>query len=271
MQLTVRQRGFTLIEMVMVIVILGVIGTMVAVFMRTPVDAYFDTARRAALTDVADTALRRMARDIHKALPNSIRNPSANCIEFIPTRTGGRYRVQDSLPGDGTALDFSANDTRFNMLGSNNALPADQRIRAGDRIAVYNLGIAGADAYAGDNTAAVTAVVDGAETAITIGAKRFPLTSPSYRFHVIPVEETVVSYICSGGVLYRNTGYSYATSCPAPGVGTPVMATHVAACNFSYSGSDLQRNALVQMTLKLTDPANETVTLYHTVHVNNTP
>lgn len=256
----------------MAMIILGVVGAMVAVFMRKPVDAYFDTARRAALTDVADTALRRMARDIHKALPNSIRNPSANCIEFIPTRIGGRYRVQDSTPGDGTALDFSATDTRFNMLGSNNALPADQRIRAGDRIAVYNLGISQADAYADDNTSAVSAVVDGTETAVTIAAKKFPLASPSYRFHVIPTEEPVVSYVCSGGVLYRNTGYSYATSCPAPVAGTtPVMAANVAACNFSYSGSDLQRNALVQMALKLTDPANESVTLYHTVHVNNTP
>lgn len=257
----------------MVIVILGVIGAMVAVFMRAPVDAYFDTARRAALTDVADTALRRMARDIHKALPNSVRvNAAGTCVEFIPTRIGGRYRVQDSTPGDGTALDFSISDTRFNMLGSNNALPADQRIRAGDRIAVYNLGIAGADAYAGNNTSAVSGVVDGTETAITIAAKQFLLASPSYRFHVIPTEEAVVSYICSGGVLYRNTGYSYATTCPAPVAGTtPAMAANVSACNFSYSGSDLQRNALVQMTLKLTDPASESVTLFHTVHVNNTP
>ena len=89
-----RPHGFTLIELVMVIVVMGVIGATLAAFMRKPVDAYFDTARRAALTDVADTAVRRISRDIGGALPNSIRNPSSSCIEFIPTRTGGRYRAE---------------------------------------------------------------------------------------------------------------------------------------------------------------------------------
>lgn len=67
------QSGFTLVELIMVIVIMGVVGATVAVFMKSPIDAYFDTARRAGIADVADTTVRRMARDIRKALPNSIR------------------------------------------------------------------------------------------------------------------------------------------------------------------------------------------------------
>ncbi len=256
----------------MVIVILGVIGGMVAVFMKSPIDAYFDSARRAALTDVADTTVRRMARDVRKALPNSLRvpatTPANQCLEFIPTKTGGRYRADDATPADGTALDFTAADSSFNMLGSNNALPADQRIVQGDVVAVYNLGITGADAYNQDNTSAVSgAPVDGAETQIPINSKLFPLASGSRRFHVIPKDEIIVAYRCSGGKLYRTASTSFSSACPATGA---VLADKVSACSFVYNGSDLQRNALVQITLKFTDN-NETVSLYHEVHVDNTP
>jgi len=99
------------------------------------------------------------------------------------------------------------------------------------------------------------------------------LPSGSSRFHVIPFTEKVVSYICSGNTLYRNANYAYSSSCPAPTPGTtPVIATNIGACNFVYNGSDLQRNGLVQMTISFTDAASsETVTLYHEIHVNNTP
>jgi MSHA biogenesis protein MshO len=260
----------------MVIVIMGVIGGMVAVFMKSPIDAYLDSARRAALTDIADTATRRFARDLRKALPNSVRNPSSQCIEFIPTKTGGRYRADDTA----NALVIGVADSSFNMLGSNSALPGDQRIVVGDVVAVYNLGVTGADAYAGDNTSPVSAGAtlgqSGApvETTIAIDSKAFPFASPSNRFQVVPGTEKIVAYVCSGGLLLRAANHAYTSSCPttASGTGTvSVLATNVANCNLVYSGSDLQRNALVQMSITLTDSAGESVNLYHEVHVNNTP
>jgi MSHA biogenesis protein MshO len=268
MQIQNRQRGFTLIEMVMVIVILGAIGGMVAVFMRGPIDAYIASAWRAGLTDVADTTVRRMGRDIRKALPNSIRTPNNQCLEFMPTKTGGRYRADDTAAG----LNFSAADTSFNMLGSNAALPADQRIGVGDVIVVYNLGITGSDAYNQDNTSVVVAPAPSEagvppETTITINSKQFPLASGSNRFHVLPANEIAVAYVCSGGDLHRTASASFPiTSCLATG---PVIARN-ATCNFDYTGSDLQRNALVRMVLQMTE-SSETVTLQHEVHVNNTP
>ncbi|HNV59018.1 MAG TPA: type II secretion system protein [Rhodoferax sp.] len=277
-QLT-KQSGFTLVELIMVIVIMGVIGGAVAVFMKSPIDAYFDTARRAGIADVADTTVRRMARDIRKALPNSIRLSGTQCIEFIPTRTGGRYRIEDITAGDESSLKFTAADESFNMLGLNSALPADQQIRASggvnDVIAVYNLGITGVDAYAGNNTAAITGVnvspLVATETEIQMvgNVTKFPLTSGSNRFHVIPGDEKIVSYICSGGKLYRNANYAYSPSCPAPSATTtPVIATE-ATCNFAYSAADI-RNGLVQLSLTFSS-LGESVSIYHEVHVNNTP
>jgi len=279
MRSTARQHGFTLVELIMVIVIIGVIGGMVAVFMKGPIDAYIDSGRRAALTDVADTVVRRMARDLQSALPNSIRTSTAgtNCLEFIPTKTGGRYRAADA-----GSLDFTAGSATFNMLGSNAALPSDQRILPGDVVVVYNLGFDPANAYGGGNIATVAGSAPLAESAAPIettipltATVTFPLESGSRRFHVVPGAERMVSYVCSGSSLRRTASAAFTTaaSCPATG---PVIANNVncATANtwFNYTGSDLLRNALVSMGLTISDSSGtESITLQHEVHVSNTP
>jgi len=271
------QRGFTLIEAVMVIMITGIIGAVVAVFIKSPIDAYFDLERRAALADEADTAVRRMARDIRTALPNSVRVSGSTCLELIPTKTGGRYRTEVDTAGLGNPLNFAGADTAFDMMALSSSLPVEQRIASGDVIAVYNLGIAGADAYAGDNTSAVSgAPAAGAlsgETTISIASKQFPLESGSNRFHVIPKDEQTISYVCSGQNLYRVARSNISSAMRCTTTGGSLLASHLATsggCSFYYTGSDLERNALVQIMLGLTD-GGESVNLYHEVHVNNTP
>lgn len=271
-----RQQGFTLLELIMVLVMLGAVSSMVAVFIRSPVDAYLDGNRRAALSDAADTALRRMSRELRQALPNSIRSPSANCIEFIPTRTGARYRANDLVEGDGSALDFSAADGRLNILAPNSAWTADQQVRAGDLIAVYNLGPGMNDAYSADNTATVTSVGSvngGTETSLAITPKKFPLASAANRLHVIPGDEPVVAFQCIGGQLLRRSNHGLNNSCPlsvsAPGRQT-LLASQVEDCEFLVGSADLQRNSLVQLVLTLQNN-NETVRLYTEVHTSNVP
>lgn len=268
--------GFTLVELVMVIVIMGVIGGMVSVFMKSPIDAYIASSRRAALTDTADTTVRRMARDIRKSLPNSISTTADNqCLEFIPTKVGGRYRTGDLTAGDGTGLNFVAADTTFNMLGDNAAFAADQKIAAADVIVVYNLGITGADAYSANNTALVSSVSSAAgtplETPITIASTLFPLASSSNRFHVVPSTEKTVAYVCSGSTLYRVSKTTLAHICPVtPAATDAVLAQNLSSCKLDYSGSDLLRNAVVSLQIQMTN-SGETVSLQHEVHVSNTP
>ena len=83
-----KMRGFTLVELVMVIIITGVLAAALTVFMKPAIDSYFDTRRRADLTDMADTALRRMSQDIRSAVPNSIRSVTASCFQLVPTIAG---------------------------------------------------------------------------------------------------------------------------------------------------------------------------------------
>ncbi|MGK0258402.1 MAG: MSHA biogenesis protein MshO [Candidatus Azotimanducaceae bacterium] len=262
------QRGTTLLELVMVISIIGVIGAVASIFIKGPIDGYVEGARRAALTDAVDTTVRRMARDIRKALPNSTRIRNAQCLEFIPTKTGGRYRAGVDVASGGDILNFIAADTSFNMLGRNSDRPADQQIKVNDVIAVYNLGVPGADAYEKDNTSLVLGVADGEETTISIAAKLFPLASGGKRFHVIPANEHVVAYVCDNAGKLRRTVRDFTDStCPATG---PILASNVASCSFTHDVSDLQRNAPVQLSVSFTD-SGETVSPYYEVYVNNWP
>src|SRR3954467_5063021 len=83
-------RGFSLLEAITVITIVGVIAAMVTVFMGRPIDGYFASTARASMADIADTALRRIGRDVRLALPNSVRvSGSGFFLELLPIKTGG--------------------------------------------------------------------------------------------------------------------------------------------------------------------------------------
>jgi MSHA biogenesis protein MshO len=264
MRRTCNDAGFTLIEMIIVIAITAIIGSMVALFLRVPLDSYVAQDRRARLTDIADTALRRMARDIRLALPNSVRVTSAGgmfYLEFLGTRSGGRYRAQ----GGGDILDFTAADSSFDVLGPAIAM------QAGDRIAVYNLGIPGADAWAGDTLAAYAGAA-GSVGNIAIAAKLFPLASPGNRFQVV---DGPVSYVCdpAAGTLTRFWGYPIAAAQPtafAAVIPRALLANRVSACSFDYQPGVTERGGLVSMTLNLS-LANETVRLVANTQVSNQP
>ena len=86
--------GFTLLELVVTIAIMGVIAAVVVVFLQRPVEGYFDTTRRARLVDTADFALRRIARDLATALPNSARSDGSRLFLEMLTSPGGVERTE---------------------------------------------------------------------------------------------------------------------------------------------------------------------------------
>lgn len=268
-----KNSGFTLIEMVVVIAITGVLAAAVAVFIRQPVQGYVDAARRAEMSDIADTALRRMARDLKLALPNSIRLTDGDkTIEFLMTRSGGRYRTE----GTGF-LDFSQPASSLNQLGPL-AGGAGQGIVAGDIVVIYNLGIdGGTNAYAGDNSAVITGVDAStpSEPVINFTPKQFRFESPDARFQVV---EGPVSYACdsAAGTLTRYSGYAIApgqqtaASLAASAATRALAASNVSACSFTYTPGVTARSGVVALSLKIT-LKGESVQLYQEAHVSNVP
>jgi len=270
----VNQRGVTLIELVMVIVVTGIIAAGVAVFIQRPVEGYIDAARRATLTDEADTALRRITRDLRTALPNSVRvDPSGKFIEYIETIGGGRYRAETDSFGGGEILDFTAADTTFDVLGP---VPT---LSAGNHIVVYNLFSSGtvSNAYQGSNRASFVSVAAPTITIAPVISLPFPEPSPAKRFHVVTGP---VTYGCVGSQLLRYSGYAYNAAQVAPPVGgsSAVLAANIdtAACNFSYAEGSLgERTGTVSMILQINSVAaggaTERVRLFQQAQVNNSP
>lgn len=287
-----QSAGFTLVEAIVAMVITGILSSMVAVFIARPVEGYADSVRRAELTDAADVALRRMARDIRLALPNSLRTTSAggvNYIEFIMTSAGARYRAEGDGSPAGNVLSFTSTAaTSFDVLG---AMPVPA-IADGDFIVAYNLGpgYEPANAYRrgqaecdatpaspGCNIAAV-AVGGVAGNTVTLDANPFafqspPLPSPGSRFQVVPGTVRAVTYACpaAAGNLTRQWNYGFNPVQAAPPVGgTTVLLAANASCTVSYAADATGRNGVLFMQLTLSS-GSESVTMFEQIHVDNAP
>lgn len=272
-----EQRGFTLIELVVVMMLISIVAVMAVEVVDRPLHQFMEQTRRAELTDSAAHALSRMAREIRGGLPNSVRTGTANALELLNVVDGERYRTDP--PGAAAArLDFSAADDSFNTLGALGGIGSF----SAHYLAIYPLGQPGADPYADavmtpamNITVAATATpgppgTDGEFRITMSAAHQFPFESPAQRVYLV---EQPVSYICAGGRMERYAGYAVMAAQPITGAATGVsgslVADRVESCTFTYVAVSARR-ALVTLEIVLNSDG-ERVRLLRQVHVDNAP
>lgn len=264
-----NHKGFTLVEMIVVLVVLGIMAVLTTGIILNPFNAFQDQSRRAMLVAEADAALTRMVRELRHALPNSVRvSPDKKYIEFIPTKDGGRYRAAygDNVSDD--ILDFDNTDHSFDVVGGLQTGTA----QAGDFVVVYNTTATGSitNAYTGDNRASIQ---NASPTSITLSSpgKQFPYPSlDAQRFDVVP-DSGPVTFYCYSTHLRRYTNYGFSAAQPTGFMNEGnLLAEHVSTCQFDYIPGDNVRTGVVTLRLGLTDEGESVVLLYQ-AHVTNAP
>ena len=250
-----RQNGFSLIEVILVIILLGALLGLGAGLITEPFKMREDVERRAAMADNADVALQLISREVRAALPNSVVVSNAgNTLTFLRTTTGGRYRTVADGAND-NVLNIGQSDNSFEVLGPLSADPT------GHCLVIYNVT---PPASANCNDANMAPVTGWAEPTLSFQPNTFPFGSPSQRFFIVDAQ---IAYNCSGGVITR-------TETPIGG-GAPIVgrAASNVVCDgstFNYADGAASRNALLTVRLTISE-AGETISLLHQTHVLNAP
>lgn len=287
-----QSAGFTLVEMIVVIVIMGIVSVGIGVFMRGPIDAFAAAKTRSEMAQNAQHAFSLAQREIRLSLPNSVRittSGSLQFLEFVPIVSGGRYRAFASSAGDvapvcpaddanltdNSVLSFQSADTCFKTLG----LPVGfSNAQVGDWVVVNNLGpgYANANFYeagnaTGGNKAKITAVSSAAGAGrVQMESILFGFDSAARRFQIA---SSPITYVCdnSSGELRRVSGYAISAAQPTPATGGSLLLRKLSLCSFSYAPATVA-SSFGLISIRVTQTSNgDSLPLLAQAHVSNTP
>lgn len=269
------QRGFTLVELVMVILIAAILAMGAVSYISHSVGGYVDTARRQELAEAGGLALERIARELRNALPNSIRILEADggvidgaCIEFIPILAGSTYV---DVPIAAAADSFQA--VAYHPTRDVNG-----------RVAVYPVSTAAL--YAQTNPGPVStsdqALLPAGSGQVTLTldtAHQFLADSPRRRFFMV---DSPVAYCQKGSRLFRYQGHGFIPALADLKAELPISGPRRRlvldklqpnSLNWDYSPASLVRNAVVRVSMVLVDDRapSEPLAFEHEVQIRNVP
>ena len=259
--------GFTLIEAIIVIVILGLLSAVGSQFIVTAMNSYSKVEVRSALVQRGRLAIEQITREIHMSLPNAIRvSDSGLCMEFMPIVGSTKYHK--TLPDvSNSVTPVSSINTSSFTLGMGEAKHVV--VGAFTPIEVYQ---------SASTSARVDIGVLGSPPYSVI-----PLDSSGHTFFRNSINQRVfitddpVRYCVNGGNLLRYSGYGLLTTPLDDSVpsGIDDLVSHEVAAiagdeAFELSPGSQDINMALYIKLAFSK-GMETVDLNHQVLVRNVP
>ncbi len=271
-------KGFTLLELIIVIIILGVMALGISGFIGLSTQTYLNVSERDDLLSSARFAVERLNRELRNAVPNSIRvidDTVKQCIEFTPIKASTIYIKLPVVP------DLKANEIDVVSFIDSQGDLFDCTGSCSDYIVVYPLkssDIYNFDVNSGDGK--VTQFKSFSSSTDDIwtvpiepaGGMVFDEHSPTERLYVF---DSTVSFCVSNFKLIRYQGNSFTTVQEFPSLGDSIlMAEHLKFDKnnlpFKFLPVSLQRNAIVQVRLNF-DRDGEIISFDNDIHIKNTP
>lgn len=232
-------KGFTLIELVIVIVLLAALSIMTSSYISTGVDIYSDVAERDGSLNSVRFVMERLRREVANALPNSaISSNSEQCLTFTPI-------IASSIYGS----DFPISPITDN---SGTIAPIPFSISAASAV-VYLLN---SDELASNKKQAINDYSAGQTSLSFVSSISFPWSSPARRVYIV---KDTVTYCFHSNNLYRRVNS-----------GAEVLMGEEVQGRFQVSDATLQRNGLVLTTFTMNFDG-QSVSVEQTLPINNVP
>lgn len=278
----IKQRGFTLIELVLVIIILGVVSVGLSGIIGNAMQAVITVNEREQLLREGSFLAERVNREINAAVPNSIRisgNASVHCMEFVPMLFSSLYLNIPLANESGTTADLlELSDIQGNPFVPTSADFAIVNPTQASEVYDASLGQRRVVNSCTDDGDGNCATLDDADSVVQIEVNDgFARTSPAKKLYFA---RNSVSYCVRNNAVYRHSS-AMATNQMLYSSGGSLMAQNVvnvlgpSASNgeqnpFKSLGASFQRNASTQL-LFVFGLDDERITFMQEVQIPNVP
>jgi MSHA biogenesis protein MshO len=261
-----KTAGFTLVEMVLVIVVLSILALGTTRYIVTSSQSFVVSAERAKLIATARVAVEQVIRRLRNVLPNSIRiSVSGRCIEYFPIAIGSS--TTDPVLPSTTSL--ATPPFTLNSGGNHYATIAVFTASELYVSALPSPGLIAATTLSTPNTYSAIPLA-------RAGGHTFTRISPTQRVYLVSDPQRFC--VTGTGNLLHYTGYGINNTNPisdsAPaGASSSLLAEHLniaGATSFVYTPGTLASNALVQVNLAFST-GGEGVNMSHEVQIRNVP